>query len=95
VATSTTAAPAADATATAVAAAAQTGAAAAGEVGVAAAVHQRLLAAACVQKQLAAQSAEFKRRFGEMSNCTEEMAPAFMLHIFWWDGAMSTIKCNI
>lgn len=39
--------------------------AAAGEAGVAAAVHQRLLAAACVQKQLAQQAAEFKRKFGE------------------------------
>lgn len=39
--------------------------AAAGEAGVAAAVHQRLLAAACVRKQLAQQAAEFKRKFGE------------------------------
>jgi hypothetical protein len=48
-------------------------AAAAGEASVAHAVHQRLLAAACVQKQLAAQSAEFKRRFGERATARQRM----------------------
>jgi hypothetical protein len=33
-------------------------------------VHQRLLAAACVQKQLTQQAAEFKRRFGKQCCCS-------------------------
>jgi L-asparaginase/Glu-tRNA(Gln) amidotransferase subunit D len=76
VANSSTTAAAADGAEAAAPAAAAATAAAAGEAGVAHAVHQRLLAAACVQKQLAQQAAEFKRRFGEQGSTASQQIMA-------------------
>jgi hypothetical protein len=58
---------------------------------VAHAVHQRLMAAACVQKQLAQQAAEFKRRFGRSSSqCATACTVAVHVH-----AAARVIVCEL